>query len=132
MVGGGIAPSQFHFVNVVSEEGPEPGGWKVAQVAILLGRLSSLAPASAVCEVEVQVPQINYQGPVSDAVAQSRAAAAANTAARIVLRERLSLTAVLCMRFRTEMQRILGQAEMIPGARVTAFQTPGVPRTSFP
>jgi hypothetical protein len=87
IVGGGIPPSQFHFVRVVAPRGAGEGGWKVAQVAILLNRVSPMFPVSAICEVEVQVPEINYLGPVPDELAQVRAAEAANAAARIVLRE---------------------------------------------
>lgn len=88
-------------------------------------------PVSAICEIEVQVPEINYLGPVSDELAQVRAAEAANAAARIVLREPPTMTAVLCNRFRTEMERILKRT-MIPGARVTAFITPNIQHTTFP
>lgn len=132
LVGGGIPPSQFHFVRVVAPPGVGEGGWKVAQVAILLNRVSPMFPVSAICDVEVQVPEINYLGPVSDELAQMRAAEAANAAARIVLREPPTMSAVLCMRFRTEMERILKGTGMIPGARVTRFITANVPHTTFP
>ena len=132
LVGGGIPPSQFHFSQVIALDGPGAGGWKVAQVAILLGRLSPTFPQSTICEVEVQVPVVTHLGPISDELAQVHAAEAANAAARLVLQERPFLTAVLCKHFREEMQRILNTAEAIPGARVTRFMTTGVPRTTFP
>lgn len=108
-VSGGIPPSQFRFTKVVKHQGAGSGGWKVAQVAILL-----------------------YRGPVPDELAQTLAATAADTAARIVLKERITLSAALCLRFRQEMQRSLSSEEAIPGSRVTGFMTSGVPRTTFP
>ena len=132
VVSGGIPPSQFHFTKVVRFTGSGSGGWKVAQVAIMLGRLSPAFPRATICQVEVQVPEVNYRGPVPDELAQTLSAAAADAAARIVLKEDITLSAALCVRFRQEMERILSGDEAIPGARVTAFMTSGVPRTSFP
>ena len=133
-VGGHIPPSTFQFQNVVPHTGPEKeGGWKVAQVVILLGRISPVFSSAAVCEIEVGVPERNVNGWVLDEFAQMEAAKAADKAARIVLREHLP-TALACKQFREHMGRILGDLEFgtIPGARVTGFLEVGVPRTTFP
>jgi hypothetical protein len=45
-VGGHIPPSTFQFTNVVPYTGPAGGGWKVAQVLILLSRISPMFPAT--------------------------------------------------------------------------------------
>ncbi|WNG34604.1 hypothetical protein F0U61_13850 [Archangium violaceum] len=63
--GGHIPPSAFEFHDVVSEQGPEPGGWKIAQVNILLSRVSRHRPLHAWCDVEVGVPIINWKRSVS-------------------------------------------------------------------
>jgi len=132
-VGGHIPPSTFQFTNVVPHTGKEEGGWKVAQVSILLGRLSKVFPQAAVCDIEVGVPERNLNGLISDAFAQQSAAKAADKAARIVLRERIPV-ALACMEFRKHMGRILGDRVLgtIPGARVSGFQRVDVPRTTFP
>ncbi|MFY0525414.1 hypothetical protein ACN28I_20470 [Archangium gephyra] len=90
-VGGHIPPSMFQFQNVVPYRGPgtEPGGWKAAQVLILLGKISPIFASTATCDVEVGVPERNVIGWVVDEFAQAEAAKAADKAARIVLRERL-------------------------------------------
>jgi hypothetical protein len=131
--GGHIPPSTFQFTNVVPHSGKEEGGWKVAQVLILLGRVSTVFPQAAVCDIEVGVPERNLNGLISDAFAQQAAARAADEAARLVLRERIP-TAMACDQFRKRMQSILRDPRFgtIPGAKVTGFQTVGVPRTTFP
>ena len=131
--GGHIPPSTFQFTNIVPLTGKEEGGWKVAQVRILLGRLSKVFPQAAVCDIEVGVPERNENGLVWDALAQEAAARASDEAARIVLRERIPV-ALACDQFRKHMERILGDRKFgtIPGARVTGFQSVGVSRTTFP
>jgi len=131
--GGHIPPSTFQFTTVVPHTGTGTGGWKVAQVSILLGRLSKVFPQAAVCEIEVGVPVRNVNGLVWDALAQEAAARASDEAARIVLRERVPV-ALACIEFRKHMGTILGHQEFgtIPGARVSGFQRVGVPRTTFP
>jgi hypothetical protein len=132
-VGGHIPPSMFQFTNVVPYTPPGTGGWKVAQVLILLGRISPVFSSTAVCEIEVGVPEKNVKGWVTDEIAQAAAATAADEAARIVLREHQP-TALACQQFRNHMQSILGDRNFgtVPGATVTAFQTSGVPRKTFP
>lgn len=133
-VGGHIPPSTFQFNKIVPHTGPErEGGWKVAQVVVLLGRISPRFSATAVCEIEVGVPEVNVKGAVPDEFAQVEAARAADEAARIVLREHQP-TALACQQFKVHMGRILGDLKFgsIPGARVTGFLTVGVPRTTFP
>ena len=76
-VGGRIPPSMFQFTNVVPYSGPGEGGWKVAQVLVLLNRISPRFPQNAVCEIEVGVPEVNKHGPVTDELAQAAAAKAA-------------------------------------------------------
>jgi len=131
--GGHIPPSTFQFTTIVSHTGEGTGGWKVAQVSILLGRLSKVFPQAAVCDIEVGVPVRNKNGLVWDALAQEAAARASDEAARLVLRERIPV-ALACDQFRKHMGRILGDSEFgtIPGARVSGFLTSGVPRTTFP
>jgi hypothetical protein len=132
-VGGHIPPSMFQFSNVVPYTGPGTGGWKVAQVLILLGKISPMFSSAATCDVEVGVPERNWKGWVLDEFAQEKAAEAADKAARIVLREHQP-TALACDQFRKHMQSILGDPNFgtIPGATVTGFQRVGVPRTTFP
>jgi hypothetical protein len=135
-VGGHIPPSMFQFMNVVPySSGPEgeEGGWKVAQVLILLGKISPMFSSAATCDIEVGVPERNVKGWVLDEVAQVEAAKAADKAARIVLREHQP-TALACDQFRKHMQSILTDpvSGPIPGARVTKFKEVGVPRMTFP
>lgn len=132
-VGGHIPPSMFQFQNVVPYTPPNGGGWKVAQVLILLYRISPEFPQSATCDIEVGVPEKNRNGWVLDEFAQAEAAKAADEAARIVLREQLP-TALACDQFRQHMQSILTDpvTGTIPGAKVTKFKEVGVHRTTFP
>ena len=134
-VGGRIPPSMFQFMNVVPYSGPagEEGGWKVAQVLILLGKISPKFTSTATCDIEVGVPERNWKGWVLDEVAQVEAAKAADKAARIVLREQQP-TALACQQFRIPMQRILTDkvSGKIPGATVTGFKWKDVPMMTFP
>ncbi|WNG50544.1 hypothetical protein F0U60_45275 [Archangium minus] len=132
-VGGHVPPSTFQFFSIVPLTGPEEGGWKVAQVIVLLSRISPSFPVTATCDIEVGVPERNVNGLVSNALAQVAAAKAADEAARRVLRERQP-TALACDQFRKHMQSILGDKDFgtIPGARVSGFLSGGVPRTTFP
>jgi hypothetical protein len=113
--------------------GPGEGGWKVAQVVVLMSRISSVFPGTATCDIEVGVPEVNLRGPVSDAFAQGVAASAADEAARIVLGEHQP-TSMACAQFRKHMERIMGNYETgaIPGTRVTNIRTMGIPKTTFP
>jgi hypothetical protein len=133
VVQGRIPPTAFHFTSVVPRSGSEAGGWKVAQVVILLGRLSSRYPENTLCEVEVGVPEFNKDGIVLDEVAQVKAAQAADAAAARVLKERIP-TAMTCDELRKTMQSIMGDPAFgtLPGTRVRSFITPGIPRTTFP
>lgn len=131
--GGHIPPSTFQFTNIVPYTGPGTGGWKVAQVTVLLNRISRTFPQSAVCDIEVGVPEVNVKGPVPDPFAQIEAARAADNAARFVFRKRLP-TALLCEQFKQHMERILTDPKSgtIPGAKVTGFRETGVPKMTFP
>lgn len=133
LVLGHIPPTTFHFTSVVPRSGSEASGWKVAQVVILLGRLSSRYPETTLCEIEVGVPELNKDGVVLDEAAQVKAAQAADAAAARVLKERLP-TAMACADFRKTMQSIMGDPAFgtLPGTRVGSFITPGIPRTTFP
>ncbi|MFY0569257.1 hypothetical protein ACN28E_36285 [Archangium lansingense] len=73
-VGGHIPPAMFQFQNVVPYTGPGTGGWKVAQVLILLGKISPMFSAAATCDIEVGVPEKNVNGWVLDEVAQLKVA----------------------------------------------------------
>ncbi|OJT19686.1 hypothetical protein BO221_35615 [Archangium sp. Cb G35] len=134
-VGGHIPPSTFQFENVVryTGDGLETGGWKVAQVLVLLGKISPMFSAAATCDIEVGVPERNVKGWVLDEFAQVEAAKAADQAARSVLREQQP-TALACQQFRVHMQSILRDLVYgpIPGATVTKFQRVIVSRRSFP
>lgn len=132
IVAGSIPPSTFQFTNVVPR-GSGAGGWKVAQVVILLGRLSPRYSETAFCEVEVGVPEATQRKPIETTTAQEAASLAADKAARLVLKKRLP-TATACDQFRTKMESIMKDPKQgdIPGARVTPFITQGLPRTTFP
>lgn len=129
VVTGSIPPAAFQFASVVPHTGKRPGGWKAAQVTLLLGRLSSVAPEAAWCDIEVGVPEVGRLGPILDAYARVESSAAATAAAREVLLEHLP-TALLCDNFRGTMKRKLDVP--IPGCRVTGFLTAGFPRTRYP
>jgi hypothetical protein len=130
---GGIPPSAFEFTNIVPHRESGAGGWKVAQVIIMLGRLSPHYPEATACEIEVGVPEQAGDEKVLDTKAQRAAARASDVAAREVLKERLP-TATACLRFRAAMALYLNDKKKggIPGARVTAFQRTGIPRRTFP
>jgi hypothetical protein len=132
-VGGHIPPTMFEFEKVVPYTPPDEGGWKAAQVLILLYKISPAFPQSATCDIEVGVPVMNGDGWVTDGAAQAAAAEAADRAARIVLRERLP-TALACIQFRTHMQSIMNQSVSTPirGARVTGFNGVLASRKTFP
>ena len=132
-VGGHISPATFHFTNVVGHSGTGQGGWKVAQVVVLLGKISTQFSTTANCEIEVGVPEVSLNGAITDAFAQEAAAVAADKAARLVLRE-WQPTAVMCNQFRRYIQDFLRDpvSGSIPGARVTGFLSVNIPRTTFP
>jgi hypothetical protein len=127
---GGIPPSSFEFHPTVPIGRLQPGGWKVAQVIILLGSSSVSGPRGVWCDIEVGTPQVNYLGPVLDEVAQGICATAADQAARTVLQQRLEVSALICRRFQEEMEAIISRS--IPGVRVTKIQTPGFQPKRFP
>ncbi len=129
VVTGSIPPSAFQFANVVPHTGKKPGGWKAAQVTLLLGRLSSVAPEAAWCDIEVGMPEVGRLGPIPNAYARIESSVAATAAAREVLLEHLP-TALLCDNFRGTMKRKLDVP--IPGCRVTSWLTAGLLRTSYP
>jgi hypothetical protein len=116
---GGISPSQFEFVPALPADGYEPGGWKVARLIINLVRVTGGEPVLVPCEIQVEVPEFNIAGIVTDEVAQASAAIAADIAAGRVASEGL-LSAELCERFRVEMLKEL--QIRIPGARVRSFK----------
>jgi hypothetical protein len=128
--GGHIPPSAFEFQEIVVEKGREAGGWKIAQVNILLSRASRRRPLQAWCDVEVGVPIINRKRSISNTVAQMRSSEAADAAAQMVLRGKETVTALACQQFRDEMLRLLEKS--INGVRVTKFITRGIEPKSFP
>jgi hypothetical protein len=129
---GSIPPSTFQFTNVVPR-GRGAGGWKVAQVVILLGRLAPWYPETALCNIEVGVPEAIAARTIATATAQQAAADAADEAARRVLKKRLP-TALACDELRTTMQSIMLDPLKgnIPGTRVRGFIEVGIPQTTFP
>jgi len=130
IVTGGIPPSSFEFHPTVPVGGGQPGGWKVAQVIILLGSVSSSGPRAVWCDIEVGIPQVNHLGPVLEEEAQVACAAAADQASRVVLQQRLEVSALICKRFQEEMEALISKS--IPGVRVTKIQTPGFQPKRFP
>jgi hypothetical protein len=129
-VTGGIPPGSFEFHPIVPVGGRQTGGWKVAQVIVLLGRASPSGPRAVWCDIEVGIPQVNYLGPVLDEEAQVACAAAADQASRVVLQQGLEVSALICKRFQEEMEAIVSKS--IPGVRVTKIQTPGFQPKRFP
>jgi len=130
VVTGGIPPTSFEFHPTVPIGGGPPGGWRVAQVVILLGSVSSPGPRAVWCDIEVGLPQVTHLGPVLEEQAQVACAAAADQASRVVLQQRLEVSALICKRFQEEMEAILSKS--IPGVRVTKIQTPGIRPKRFP
>ena len=70
---GGISPSQFKFVPLVSAGRGGAGGWKVAPVVINLVRMPN-DPTLVSCALSVEVPAVNREGEVTDGFAQRAAA----------------------------------------------------------
>ncbi|MDY7232966.1 hypothetical protein [Hyalangium rubrum] len=126
---GTIPPTTFQFYNVVPYKAPGEGGWKVAQVRILLTRVSRTQPLQAWCDVEIGLPEVNHQGRVANVAAQELAAFAADEAARFALQQRVATSAALCDAFRLKMGSLL--ARDIPGAKVNKFMEQGIPQTTF-
>lgn len=136
MVFGAVPPSTFQFTTVVTRD-EEPSGWQVAQVVVLLGRLSLMFPRAAMCYVEVGVPLIHHAGPVTVEEAQFKSAAAADAAAHKILKQHEKPTSTICDLFRKTMGKQLGHPRYgtIPGAKVTGFRAwhgKKVPRSTFP
>ena len=50
VVFGHIPPTTFQFTTTIDLRDDEPGGWQIAQVVVLLGRLSNFFPRAAICE----------------------------------------------------------------------------------
>jgi hypothetical protein len=118
-VGGpwGIPPSDFQFRPVVPLRAPGPGGWKSARVAIqLMHVVNDYIRKNVWCHIEVQVPEINYLGVVTDEFAQLEAARASNIAAERVLKQEELFTAEMCKLFMEEMRKEM--AKTIDGTRV--------------
>jgi hypothetical protein len=114
---GGISPSQFQFQPIVPLRAPGPGGWKSARVIIHLLHVTEQGVRRNVhCPIEVQVPEVNYLGIVTDEFAQLEAARAADIAAERTLKQQGLLSAELCKRFQEEMQKEMG--ETLDGTRV--------------
>jgi hypothetical protein len=126
---GGIPPTAFQFHNVVPYEGPGEGGWKVAQVRILLTRVSRTQPLQAWCDVEVGVPEVNHRGRIANVTAQEFATLAADEAARFALQQRVATSEALCEVFRKKMLGLLTRD--IPGVKVNRFKEQGIPQTTF-
>ena len=121
IIGGpwGVSPSQFDFQPMVPLREPGPGGWKSAQAVIFLIHVTPSGIRTKVrCQVQVEVPELNYLGIVTNEFAQLEAARAADIAAERALKHG-GLSAEMCIRFMKEMEGLL-QKE-IPGARVLKF-----------
>lgn len=128
--GGHIPPAAFEFHEHIANDAAEPGGWKVAQVNILLARVSESRPLQAWCDVEIGIPIRNWERSMTDAFAQTKSAEASDAAAQRVLASGETLSAIACRLFREELRRLLAAA--IEGVRVTKFLTPGIKPKSFP
>ncbi|HYO71227.1 MAG TPA: hypothetical protein VEU33_34620 [Archangium sp.] len=113
---GGMSPSQFDFQPMVPRRKPGPGGWKSAMVII---RLVHVTPQNVEvdveCPIEVQVPEVNHRGVITNLFAQEKAAEAADIASARVLK-RGGMTAEMCKRLQEEMQAVM--KDPIPGVRV--------------
>ena len=139
MVFGNIPPETFQFVTVKENRGKAPGGWQVARVIVLLGRISTMFPRTAVCRVEVGVPVVNkLQGFISEERAQEASANASDRAARELFQERHPVASI-CLSFRQRMTRELSDPGKggIAGARVSQFgnwreKESRIPRKTFP
>lgn len=130
---GNIPPSTFHFTTTIPNKDGHPGGWQIAQVLVLLGRLSNFFPRAAVCQVEVGVPVVNADGFVAVEYAQIASAAAADNAAREIMSKREIPTAPACALFRETMLKWLRPPDgPIRGAKVNRFTKSNLPRKSFP
>lgn len=131
---GYIPPSTFQFTTVVELSDDEPGGWQIAQLLVLLGRLSAMFPRAAVCQVEVGVPIVNGDiGFISVEFAQHASAAAADTAARDLMEKREIPTISACKAFVETMQKRLRPPDgPIRGAKVNRFTRHDLPRRTFP
>ncbi|QRK13183.1 hypothetical protein JQX13_26035 [Archangium violaceum] len=113
---GGISPSQFEFQPMVPLRGQGPGGWKSARVVITLLHVTpGDVRRKVTCPIEVQVPEVNRLGVVSNEFAQMEAAKAADIAAERTLAQG-GLSAEMCERFKNEMQEVMGKT--IGGVRV--------------
>lgn len=89
----GISPSQFQFQSMVPRRGPGPGGWKSARVTIQLLHMTEQGVHKNVwCPVEVQVPEVNYLGAVTDLLAQQEAARASDIASELTLKQEALLS----------------------------------------
>ncbi|QRN99794.1 hypothetical protein JRI60_12570 [Archangium violaceum] len=128
--GGHIPPSAFEFHEIVSNEGPLPGGWKVAQVNILLARVSRYKPLQAWCDLEIGIPLENWKRSLTDSLAQRKSAQASDAAAQLVLRGNETVSVLACNQFRDETRRLLERS--LFGVRVTKFLTLGIEPKSFP
>ncbi|WP_257459711.1 hypothetical protein [Archangium lipolyticum] len=102
----------------------------MAQVNILLARISEYRPLQAWCDVEVGVPITNKKRSISNTVAQKRSSEAADEAAQVILLGNETISALACKHFREEMLRVL--LVSIKGATVTKFITQGIEPKSFP
>ena len=113
---GGMSPSQFNFQPMVPLRKPGPGGWKSATVIIRLVHATPRGIKRNIeCPIEVQVPEINHRGVVTNQFAQEKAAEAADIASARVLK-RGGLSAEMCRRLQEEMQSVM--KDPIPGVRV--------------
>lgn len=113
---GGISPSQFDFQPMVPLRGKGPGGWKSARVVITLLHVTPGGVRKNVtCLLEVQVPEVNGDGVVTDETAQMEAAKAADIAAERTL-TRGGLSAEMCRRFKDEMEEVMKKT--VAGTRV--------------
>ena len=114
---GGISPSEFQFQPMIPWKAPGPGGWKSARVTIQLVHITDRGFRKNVwCPIEVQVPEVNYLGIVTDEFAQLEAAKAADIAAERTLRKEGLFSAEMCEHFRMEMLKEMGKT--VGGARV--------------
>ncbi len=130
IVAGGIPPSTFQFHSIIPHSEPGTGGWKVAQVNVMLGRISKVNPDGVWCDVEIGAPEVNWKGLVLDSKLQIACAQASDRAARFALRQRAATSAALCTLYRNKMLEIM--TKVIPGVDVTKFKTPGIKPQTFP
>jgi hypothetical protein len=120
--------AQLRFVKIVDKTAPGPDGW---QEACLKANTQNMTTGdSYVCALAIGMPiETKKNGYISPREAAYIAAECIEEAARYVIQPAPpeSLSAIVCMKFKDEFDRIL--RERIRGSRVNLGCRPGIPET---